>query len=270
MTLGGGVGQQRTLRPTLAKTKIKECDYKVEFYSKTAIRSCSYRPTRRRIMAPTVMAATLVPSAHASCGPASSAIMETSATYRNTPAMPATGKQQIIYHVRGGGMKWASPESIQWFIDDQAFSPNDLAPSPPPPPLRSTCWQERGERRGGNGGAKSYEGEKAWPSINHSIFSGPAQRWPTEDESIVISPILSWRWSSKKSKPTRGKKVTHSVYPWQTNLFCRLVFCTPNPVGSGSSWFFITFFSNTIKWRNLNIKQEDLGFVFCFEWLSLP
>jgi hypothetical protein len=56
-------------------------------------------------MAPTVMAATLVPSAHASCGPASSAIMETSATYRNTPAMPATGKQQIIYHVGwvGGG-----------------------------------------------------------------------------------------------------------------------------------------------------------------------
>jgi hypothetical protein len=25
---------------------------------------------------------------------------------------------------------------------------------------------------GGGGGAKSYEGEKTWPSINHSILSG--------------------------------------------------------------------------------------------------
>ncbi len=30
-----------------------------------------------------------------------------------------------------------------------------------------------GEGGGDGGGAKSYDGEKAWPSINHSILSAP-------------------------------------------------------------------------------------------------
>jgi hypothetical protein len=34
---------------------------------------------------------------------------------------------------------------------------------------RRAYWQENGE--GGSGGAKSYDGEKAWPSLNHLILS---------------------------------------------------------------------------------------------------
>ncbi len=72
-------------------------------------------------------------------------------------------------------------ENIEWFIEDQAFSP----PSPPlfrqqdvslsqsssVPPVELTY----GRGGGGGGGAKSYDGEKAWSSINHSILSALVQ-----------------------------------------------------------------------------------------------
>jgi hypothetical protein len=59
----------------------------------------------------------------------------------------------------------------------------DLAPRPPPStvsklsiflsfPVRCFSVEFTDEKGGGGGrGAKSYEREKAWPSINHSIFS---------------------------------------------------------------------------------------------------
>jgi hypothetical protein len=44
-----------------------------------------------------------------------------------------------------------------------------------------------GERAGGEGGAKSDSGEKAWSSINHSKFTGPmVQLCPPE---ITYSPL---------------------------------------------------------------------------------
>jgi hypothetical protein len=57
------------------------------------------------------------------------------------------------------------------------------SPTPSPPPgnkldrrqterLRKRDNLLTGERGGGSGGAKSYDGESARPSINHSIFSG--------------------------------------------------------------------------------------------------
>ncbi len=74
-----------------------------------------------------------------------------------------------------------SAESIDLFIGDQALS-YDLAPPPPLFPWESCLsvsvflcvdgrayWQER-RGGGGGGGAKSYDGEKAWSSINHSIL----------------------------------------------------------------------------------------------------
>ncbi len=73
-------------------------------------------------------------------------------------------------------------ESNKWFIEDQTFSPwYVLAPPPPSPHIPSaSClsfsdflfvacrgyWREKmGE---GGEGAKSYDCEKAWSSINHS------------------------------------------------------------------------------------------------------
>ncbi len=66
-------------------------------------------------------------------------------------------------------MAGAEPESIEWFIEDRAFSSSyDLAPHPPPPLPSESClsftvflcvasraeWEERGG--GDGGGAKSY------------------------------------------------------------------------------------------------------------------
>jgi hypothetical protein len=31
-------------------------------------------------------------------------------------------------------VRFCGAENIKWFIEDQAFSPNDLAPTPPPKP----------------------------------------------------------------------------------------------------------------------------------------
>jgi hypothetical protein len=57
-----------------------------------------------------------------------------------------------------------------------------LAPAHPPPPVKKLDMRHTGRLRkkvnlmtgdggGGERGAKSYDGEKAWSSINHSIFS---------------------------------------------------------------------------------------------------
>ncbi len=83
-------------------------------------------------------------------------------------------------------------ENIEWFIEDQAFTAShDLAPpQPPSPPLPSlSCpsvslflcvtgqayWRARED--GGGAGAKSYDGEKALSSINHSILSDMNGPW---------------------------------------------------------------------------------------------
>jgi hypothetical protein len=59
---------------------------------------------------------------------------------------------------------------------------NDFAPRPPHPPslvsklslfLRLPVFRRSSLRKGegGGGGAKSYDGEKVWASINHSVLS---------------------------------------------------------------------------------------------------
>jgi hypothetical protein len=68
--------------------------------------------------------------------------------------------------------EWAA-ESIEWFIEDQDFSPlYDLAP----PSLVSLLDRRyRGrliKRTTCGGGGKLYDGEKVCSSINHSILSG--------------------------------------------------------------------------------------------------
>ncbi len=76
----------------------------------------------------------------------------------------------------------------KWFIKDQTFLPSyDLAPLPPiaPSPVSkvslflslSVCrayWQKGGTGGGSRGRSESYEREKSWSSINHSILSAQA------------------------------------------------------------------------------------------------
>ncbi len=105
-----------------------------------------------------------------------------------------------------------TPETIEWFIEDQVFSRSyDSAPRPPFPPLPSaSCLsfsdfcvspveltdEIGGERAGwGLGGkiTKSYNREKAWPSIHHSLLSALHQRkWKRRTLYVVfVLPILS-------------------------------------------------------------------------------
>jgi hypothetical protein len=89
----------------------------------------------------------------------------------------------------------AAAESIEWFIEDQAFSPSyDFAPPPPPPPspasklsLSQSSWVHKnctccrsslltGDGARGWDRAKAYDGENAWFSINHSILSALTNR----------------------------------------------------------------------------------------------
>ncbi len=69
--------------------------------------------------------------------------------------------------------------AFEWFIDDQAFLPSyDLAPPPPPTPppsgnaQKDWDWETASwiERERGGGGAESYDSEKDWSSITHSIL----------------------------------------------------------------------------------------------------
>ncbi len=71
-------------------------------------------------------------------------------------------------------------ESIEWFIEDQASRRRHmiwLLPHPLPPFSLASCisfsaFMCVAGRAGRGGRAKSYDGEKAWSSINHSILSG--------------------------------------------------------------------------------------------------
>ncbi len=88
----------------------------------------------------------------------------------------------------------SAPESIKWFIEDQAsLRSQDSAPRPPPSPPSpvSRCLSfssflchvspvDLTDGRGGSGrGAKSYDREKAWTSINHSILSDLQHIFPS-------------------------------------------------------------------------------------------
>ncbi len=84
--------------------------------------------------------------------------------------------------------RYTHTESVERFIEDQAFLRSyDSAPRPPPSPFshqqvvslsQSSCVTGQAYWRGGGGGgwggglrSKPYDSEKVWPSINHSILS---------------------------------------------------------------------------------------------------
>jgi hypothetical protein len=83
------------------------------------------------------------------------------------------------------------------YIEDQAFSPPyDLAPPPPPTPSPvSKLYRRHTERlrkrgKGGAdcGGAKSYDGNKAWSSISPSILFGTES--PTPPPPLYLTHYL--------------------------------------------------------------------------------
>ncbi len=80
----------------------------------------------------------------------------------------AGGRGGGVSHISGSWRLDLYPESMEWFIEDLAFSPSyDLAP----PVCRRSSLLTR--ERVGVGGVKPYDGEKAWSFINLSILSGP-------------------------------------------------------------------------------------------------
>jgi hypothetical protein len=56
------------------------------------------------------------------------------------------------------------PPSTVSKLDSTGYAQEDVE-------RETTCWRERGDDVGEEG-ATSYDGEKAWSSINHSIVSG--------------------------------------------------------------------------------------------------
>ncbi len=94
-------------------------------------------------------------------------------------------KSQVLYEV------WA--ESIKRFIEDHPFLL--LFGSSPQPPLTSaSCLSDpscvspvgllTGREEGGKGGAKSYDSEKAWYAINHSLGMERGLGWVGTEERI--------------------------------------------------------------------------------------
>ncbi len=74
---------------------------------------------------------------------------------------------------------YVGSQSVERFIEHQAFSPsNDMARSSLSPVIKFSLVKLTVlTEKWGEGGAKSYFGEKAWSSVNHPILSGrnPAQ-----------------------------------------------------------------------------------------------
>jgi len=96
----------------------------------------------------------------------------------------STGFESVRQPLNLGFWRPQFSESVEWFIEEQAFSPRMIWLLPPPshfPPSspvrvslsQSSCVSRRsslltGERGGGWGGwAKLYDGEKTWSFINH-------------------------------------------------------------------------------------------------------
>ncbi len=84
------------------------------------------------------------------------------------------------------GHRFLSTESIEWFVEDQAFwrSYNSATHPPTPssfsklplflsPPVCRRSSLLTGEGGGGGRGSISYNREKAWPSIHHAILYAP-------------------------------------------------------------------------------------------------
>jgi hypothetical protein len=107
-------------------------------------------------------------------------------------------------HIQPKKPKNYTSDNIEWFIEDQAFLRSyDSAPCPPPPncsiPSASClsfsiflCITGRAVRLPAGGGGrtpKSYDSEKAWPSLNHSVLF-----LSTPLSSFLVSPLFVWQF----------------------------------------------------------------------------
>ncbi len=108
----------------------------------------------------------------------------------------------FVPYFYSGGIK---AESIKGFIEDQAFSPSyDLAPASPSHVStvslsQSSCVSpvelSDGRGGGGSGRSQSYDRQKAWSSINHSILSVlKSRRWLT-----ILSESKNYNYFTNES-----------------------------------------------------------------------
>jgi hypothetical protein len=62
------------------------------------------------------------------------------------------------------------------------------------------------EGRRGGGGAKSYDGEKAWFSINHSILSGVMVQQIESKTGLLCTYLLRWLCKTRYSTVSFSQK----------------------------------------------------------------
>ncbi len=139
-------------------------------------------------------------------------------------------KQFLTYFLQGLKTEYilgvCHRESIEWFIEDQAFLWSYDLDSPPSPPLPTSPVSKVSlfldlpvRSRVGGMGAKSYDREKAWSSTNHSILSGVCIRLSTVHwvpyifviTRAVMRLYMCWREergvrATKQSQIPRGER----------------------------------------------------------------
>jgi hypothetical protein len=121
------------------------------------------------------------------------------------------------------------PERIEWFIEYQAFSPSYYSAHRPPPfrpclfsklslfrslPVRRRSSLLTKEGSGGGGGwatFQSYDGEKAWSSINHSKISGPGK----QTENIWFGSVRKF---NKFKKDYSCSRLYFLYIPWTKDI----------------------------------------------------
>jgi hypothetical protein len=120
---------------------------------------------------------------------------------------------QIPNEMRGGGLEQGGwTESIEWFIEDQDFSSSYFPLPSYPSPVSKLDWRHTGRLRkrdnlmtvegeGGERRARSYDGKKAWSSINNLIT---LWGWNT------------WKFMQKLSCKAPPCPTHHSCYFYQT------------------------------------------------------
>jgi hypothetical protein len=95
-------------------------------------------------------------------------------------SLPVCGRSSLL--TGEGGSKWSRSQIIRHRLIEEAWPSIIIQYS-----LSSLLTGEGGM---GGRGAKSYDREDAWPSINYSIFSGKIERQPKS--MVFFTDLVLW------------------------------------------------------------------------------